>query len=234
MQNLLTGKRRLPGYTKSNKTKITEFGEIPEDWEIKSLNELCYLITKQTGFDYSNEIKASLLMKDGKNVLPFIQNKDFNEFEINYNTDYYIPIEIAKKYKKILLDEKVLLISLSGRIGNVASFNHSKDAFIGGAVGIARFFDKEYIDWCVLFLLSSIGQKQIFANEKSGAQHNLTVEDVRQLKIAIPSKHEILEISKILTDINNEIKELEKKYEKYKELKNGMMQKLLTGRIILK
>lgn len=233
MQQLLTGKRRLPGFAKSNKTKQTELGEIPEDWEVKELNDFCYLITKQTGFDYTNEIKDSLVLSNGKDVLPFIQNKDFCGFEINYNTDYFIPSNIANKYPKIKLDEKVLLISLSGRIGNVASFNHKQDAFIGGAVGIARFRDLNNIDWCTLYLLSNIGQRQIFANEKSGAQHNLTVEDVRNLKIAFPSKEEQSAIAKILSDMDTEINELESKLSKYRELKTGMMQQLLTGKIRL-
>ena len=40
MQELLTGKKRLPGFAKSNNTKMTELGEIPEDWKVKTLNKL--------------------------------------------------------------------------------------------------------------------------------------------------------------------------------------------------
>jgi type I restriction enzyme S subunit len=40
MQELLTGKRRLPGFAKSNGYKQTEVGVIPEDWEIYSIAEL--------------------------------------------------------------------------------------------------------------------------------------------------------------------------------------------------
>ena len=51
MQNLLTGKKRLPGFAKSTRKKITELGEIPEDWEVKSLGEMVKI---GHGRDYKN------------------------------------------------------------------------------------------------------------------------------------------------------------------------------------
>ena len=54
MQNLLTGKKRLPGFalqTKSPTYKQTELGLIPEDWEVKSLGEMLKI---GHGKDYKN------------------------------------------------------------------------------------------------------------------------------------------------------------------------------------
>jgi len=145
MQELLTGKKRLPGFA----------GE----WQESTLGDLCYLITKQTGFDYTNEIKPSLVDINSSNTLPFIQNKDFDGKNVNVKTDYYIPYDIAIKYPRILLDETCLLISLSGRIGNVGLYEKSNGlAFIGGAVGICRFKDEQNSEWCMLYLQSSAGQ----------------------------------------------------------------------------
>lgn len=234
MQNLLTGKKRLPGFAKSTTYKQTELGPIPEDWEVKSLCELCSLITKQTGFDYSATIKPSLVLEHQKNTLPFIQNKDFEEERINFETDFYIPIAVAKKFLKIYLNEDVLLISISGRIGNVAYFKHTQDAFIGGAVGIAHFYDKDNINYCMRYLLSPNGQMQIFANEKSGAQHNLTIADVRKLSIPMPKDNkEQTAIANVLSSMDKEIETLNTKLEKYRNLKIAMMQQLLTGKIRL-
>lgn len=260
MQNFLTGKKRLPGFgdkqtdlfvpngthTKevkdvspeqirlSAKMKQTELGEIPEDWEVKSLDELCSLITKQTGFDYSATIKPFLVLEHQKNTLPFIQNKDFEEERINFETDFYIPITVAKKFPKIYLNEDVLLISISGRIGNVAYFKHTQDAFIGGTVGIAHFYDKDNINYCMRYLLSPNGQMQIFAYEKSGAQHNLTIADVRKLSIPMPKDNkELNAIANVLSSMDKEIETLNTKLEKYRNLKTAMMQQLLTGKIRL-
>lgn len=48
-----------------------------------------------------------------------------------------------------------------------------------------------------------------------------------------PSITEQVEISTILTDMDNEITSLEAKLEKYRNVKFGMMQNLLTGKIRL-
>ena len=221
MQELLTGKKRLPGFT----------GE----WRESTLGDLCYLITKQTGFDYTNEIKPSLVDINSNNTLPFVQNKDFEGKNVNFKTDYYIPYDVAIKYPRILLDETCLLVSLSGRIGNVGLFERSNGlAFIGGAVGICRFKDQQKAEWCMLYLQSSAGQKQIFECQKSGAQHNLTVEDVRKLVVKLPSTiEEQTAIASILSDMDNEIEALEQKLAKIRQIKQGMMQQLLTGKIRL-
>jgi len=222
MQELLTGKKRLPGFNGA--------------WGKCTLSDLCYLITKQTGFDYTNEIKPSLVEENSIGTIPFIQNKDFNGKNINIKTDYYIPRDVAAKYPRILLDETCLLISLSGRIGNVGLFEKFKGmAFIGGAVGICRFNNEQNAEWCMLYLQSSSGQKQIFECQKSGAQHNLTVEDVRKLVITLPATiEEQLAIASILSDMDNEIEALEQKLAKTRQIKQGMMQQLLTGKNRLK
>lgn len=219
MQMLVTGKKRLDGFD--------------GNWQTTTLDKLCRLVTKQTGFDYSAEIKPSLVTAPQIGTIPFIQNKDFEAFDINYNTDFYIPCDVAKKYPKILLDEVCLLISISGRIGNVAVFDNKQMVFAGGAVGIAKLFDPNLASWCMLYLSGREGQEQIFSNEKVGAQHNLTVADVRKLEIKLPEKPERDAIIGILTDMDGEIKLLTEKLQKYQKVKSGMMEELLTGKVRL-
>lgn len=219
MQILVTGKKRLDGFD--------------GNWQTITLDKLCRLVTKQTGFDYSSEIKPSLITAPQIGTIPFIQNKDFEAFDINYNTDFFIPYDVAEKYPKILLDEVCLLISISGRIGNVAVFDNKQTAFAGGAVGIAKLFDPDLASWCMLYLSGKDGQEQIFSNEKVGAQHNLTVADVRKLEIRLPEKTEREAIIGVLADMDDEISLLEEKLHKYEKVKKGMMEELLTGKVRL-
>ncbi len=219
MQMLVTGKKRLDGFD--------------GNWQTTTLDKLCRLVTKQTGFDYSAEIKPSLVTAPQIGTIPFIQNKDFEAFDINYNTDFYIPYDVAEKYPKILLDEVCLLISISGRIGNIAVFDNKQTAFAGGAVGIAKLFDPDLASWCMLYLSGKDGQEQIFSNEKVGAQHNLTVADVRKLEIRLPEKTEREAIIGMLADMDDEISLLMEKLHKYEKVKKGMMEELLTGKVRL-
>jgi restriction endonuclease S subunit len=167
-------------------------------------------------------------------TIPFIQNKDFASKKINYDTDYYIPEIVANKFPRILLDEKCLLISISGSIGKIGLFSNSQKSFIGGAVAVAKFIDKDLLEWVMFYLLSNEGQKKLHKNVKTGSHKNLILSDLREMTIPIPSTNERKYIIQILSNIDSGIEELEKKKEKHKMIKDGVTQKLFTGKIIIK
>jgi type I restriction enzyme S subunit len=56
---------------------------------------------------------------------------------------------------------------------------------------------------------------------------------LENIKVRIPSIEEQTSIATILSDMDAEIAALEAKLEKYKKVKQGMMQNLLTGKIRL-
>ena len=58
---------------------------------------------------------------------------------------------------------------------------------------------------------------------------------VQELEISIPAdKNEQQAIAQVLCDMDSEIERLEKKFAKYQQIKQGMMQELLTGRVRMK
>lgn len=69
-------------------------------------------------------------------------------------------------------------------------------------------------------------------NEASGVP-SLNAGTIENLYITVPEKYEQQAIAKVLSDMDGEIKQLEKKLAKYQQIKQGMMQELLTGRIRL-
>lgn len=204
-----------------------------EGWEVKKLGDLTKVFTKQTGFDYTAYIKPSLVQYRTNDTIPFIQNKDFNNRWINFDTDYFIPKIIAIQFPKILLNEKSLLISISGSVGNVGLYDSQELAFIGGAVAILKFKDSDLIDWIMVYLKSIEGQKKLLDNVKAGSHQNLILDDIRKIEIPFPKHREQTRISTILSDMDTEIQALETKLEKYRKIKLGMMQNLLTGKIRL-
>lgn len=204
-----------------------------EGWEVKKLGDLTKVFTKQTGFDYTAYIKPSLVQYRTNDTIPFIQNKDFNNRWINFDTDYFIPKIIAIQFPKILLNEKSLLISISGSVGNVGLYDSQELAFIGGAIAILKFKDSDLIDWIMVYLKSIEGQKKLLDNVKAGSHQNLILDDIRKIEIPFPKHREQTRISTILSDMDTEIQALETKLEKYRKIKLGMMQNLLTGKIRL-
>ena len=80
------------------------------------------------------------------------------------------------------------------------------------------------------YLKSSLIKKQIASINVQAAQANLSLENINNLIIAIPPLFEQKAIAEILTDMDKEIEALEKNRDKYKAIKQGMMQELLTGK----
>ena len=68
----------------------------------------------------------------------------------------------------------------------------------------------------------------------SNSQKRITPSDFLEYEIALPEKDEQEAIAQVLSDMDSEIELLEKKLAKYQQIKQGMMQELLTGRIRLK
>ena len=202
----------------------------PKDWTIIQIGKLCKTFTKQTGFDYSNHIKPTLVDKKTDKNVPFIQNKDFNGFKINYLTDYYVPLDVAVRFPMILLDERCLLISISGSIGKVGVFDNKNTAFIGGAIAVGKFHKPLYLDWVKHYLLSNDGQYKLLSKVKAGSHQNLILDDIRKISIPLPNETEQQAIANVLSDTDQLIQSLKTLISKKKDIKKGTMQELLTGK----
>jgi type I restriction enzyme S subunit len=84
------------------------------------------------------------------------------------------------------------------------------------------------------FIFYSLVHKNILRFLASGTRAKLNKSEMYKIEINTPpTKDEQTRIAQILSDMDTEIEALEKKLEKYKMLKQGMMQNLLTGRIRL-
>ena len=212
MEDKITPKIRFKGFTDS--------------WEQRKLGDMCFLITKQTGFDYSETIKPSLVTERNSDVYSFIQNKDFDGERINLDTDFYIPIEVANKFPKITLDTPSLLISISGKIGNVGYYRLKNKAFIGGAVGICKLIEDNG-RLLVYALQSDAGQSYFHSLIKASSHANITVEDIRKIEISLPrSKSEYEKLEEFFYSLDNLITLHQRKYDTLVNVKKSMLEKM--------
>ena len=211
MQKLLTGKKRLPGFAKSTNYKQTELGPIPDDWEVKTLGEL---FDMKAGGDVDKEHFS--YCKSSIYKYKIFSNGLENEGIYGY-TD-------LPKYKGNA-------ITITGR----------------GTVGIAMFREEDFDAVIRLLVLNSkndnltnnsyiteeINSCISFPNESTGVPQ-LTVPQIRDIVIVLPSKEEQTSIANVLSSMDKEIETLNTKLEKYRNLKTAMMQQLLTGKIRLR
>lgn len=85
-----------------------------------------------------------------------------------------------------------------------------------------------------IYYLLLLHQQDLYYLQSGGAQPHIHPKDVYELKIEyINDKSEQSAIADILWDIDQEINLLEQDLEKYKQIKQGMMEQLLTGKIRL-
>lgn len=199
------------------------------EWKDKQLDDLCSLITKQTGFDYSATIKPSLVRKKNSRTYSFIQNKDFSGPNINLETDFFIPCNIADKFPRILIDVPSVLISISGKIGNVGFYQLSEKSLVGGAVGICKL--KCASDGLVIVhqLLSNIGQVCFQTLTKSSSHANITVEDIRLITVKLPSTiEEKNKIGKYFNQLDKLINQHQQQITKLNNIKQACLSKMFV------
>jgi type I restriction enzyme S subunit len=83
------------------------------------------------------------------------------------------------------------------------------------------------------FFRSDVGRRIIYSSAQGATRYNLSKGNFLKLQIQLPSPNEQDDISVLLFDIDKEIFKMEAKLKKIVQVKQGMMQTLLTGKIRL-
>ena len=202
---------------------------------MKKIGALSNLVTKQTGFDYSNTIKPTMLDNPNEDSLPYLQTRNFKNNYFNLNTEFYVPKSTWEQFPKLILDDETLLFSIVGAsIGNVAIFPKSEKAFLGGAICRVNLVDKEYALFIKEIMLSRFGQEQINRKINSNAQGTITVQNVRDFLIPMPSKKDAVRIGQKCESMRKEVDDLitikEKKIDVLTEYKKSLIYEYVTGK----
>ncbi len=211
--------------TKGESRKQTEIGEIPESWEVVELGNCSELITKGSspkwqGFNYCDE------------GIYFVRSQNVGLGRLELNEIAYLPKGFNKKEKKSILKKNDLLINIVGAsIGRAAVVN---DIVEGGninqAVAIVRLKQGVEPFFVMTFLLTAGGQFQLHKQKKDIARANLSLQDISNLLIPLPSVSEQAETVKILQACDTKIAALEQEAERLDELFHAMLDELMTGK----
>lgn len=214
MQQLLTGKTRLPQfarYTEGEKQgllkgmKDSELGEIPEDWDIYAIGALFSIAA---GGDLRKTQFSPI--KTDKHPYPIYSNGITNKGLYGYCSTFDY-------------DGEYLTITARGGIGHAIERNESFCA-----IGRLLVLSSKQNTNCK-YVAEFTNQYIEFANESTGVPQ-LTAPQVAKYNIALPEFEEQTAIADILSDIDEEIQALEQRLAKTRQIKQGMMQELLTGR----
>ncbi|MEH6541332.1 restriction endonuclease subunit S [Halopseudomonas sp.] len=208
MQQLLTGQRRLPGFS--------------DKWEMKRLGDV-----------------ASL---NRFNIIPFATpDKTFVHFSLPAFDEGKRPVRepgAAIGSNKFSVPANAILVSkLNPRIPRV----WLPQDIPTNAVASTEFLvltprdgvTREFL-YVVCKSSSFCAQMELAATGTTGSHQRISPGSALGLSVNVPSeKSEQSAIATILFDMDTEIASLESRLEKTRQLKQGMMQELLTGRVRL-
>lgn len=233
MQNLLTGKKRLPGFgsqTKPPTYKQTELGPIPEDWEVKNINKEC-TIKARIGWQ---GLKSTEYLDSGDYIL--ITGTDFDSGFINWKSCSYVTKWRFDQDKNIQIKQGDVLITKDGTIGKVAFLNEiPMQGTLNSGVFVIRPKNPDKMDSVFLSLIFKSFWFDAFLEQITSGSTivHLYQKDFVKFNFPLPSKEEQTAIANVLSSMDKEIETLNTKLEKYRNLKTAMMQQLLTGKIRL-
>ena len=126
---------------------------------------------------------------------------------------------------------RTITISASGANAGFVAM-HVGPIFATDCSTISESKDKSYfIDFVYQYLV--LHQMDIYRAQTGGAQPHIHPKDIAPMKIEVPDYDEQFKIATYLSTMDREIAALEAERDKYKNIKQGMMQKLLTGQIRL-
>ncbi|NJM67207.1 MAG: hypothetical protein HC851_16795 [Acaryochloris sp. RU_4_1] len=221
MQELLTGKRRLPGFGEGNGYKQTEIGSIPEDWDVRPIGDFCTCFSGGT----PNTSKSSYYDGD----ISWITSSDLNETRVQ-NVQGRISAEGLANSAAKIVKKGTLLLALYGATAGVSAITEIHGAINQAILAITPMnLDVEY-----LFAYLRLQKDFYIKSYTQGGQPNFSGEIVKSFLVPFPlSEEEQKAIATILSDMDTEIATLEAKLAKTRQLKQGMMHNLLTGRIRL-
>ena len=205
MQQLLTGRTRLPQFAKHSDGTLkghrpSELGAIPEDWQVVPFKDV-------------------LTIKHGK-----------NQKEVESPSGQY-PI-----------------YATGGQIGNATSFLFDKPSVLIGRKGTidkpryaetpfwtvdTLFYSEIKKDFCVKFIYYKFCMIDWMQYNEASGVPSLNAHTIENVLATLPNVEEQTAIASILSDMDDELEALEQKLAKVRNIKQGMMQQLLTGRIRL-
>lgn len=201
--------------------KRTEVGVIPDEWGVEEIDELveltapiCYGVV-QVG-------------KNENNGVPVVAIKYVKE--ISYAPLHRVHERLEAPYARSRVKSRDVLISIKGTIGRVGIV---PNGFLGNiSRELARIrLKSEFVPEFVASLLEwNVTQARIARSIVGTTRLEFSIAALRKFQIAVPDPSEQQAIATALSDADALIESLEQLIAKKRQIKQGAMQELLTGK----
>ena len=211
--------------TKSEKTKITELGEMPESWEIHNLGD--YELDIGDG-NYSTKYpKQNEFIEKG---VPFIRANNFDDGKITWVDMRFISPELHKEITKGHLKSGDVLIVTRGDIGKTAIVTKE---FVGANINaqIVRLNGRDVFDQKYLFYLLNYSPilNQVLGLKTGTALQQLPIGKLKFVPLIHTAIDEQRTIGEHLSAIDERIFVIQEKLAAYQNLFKTLLHELMNG-----
>ena len=202
--------------------KVTEVGVIPKDWETVFLFEISRKITDGEHVTPRRE-KSGYFLLSARNVLN-------GRIDIS-DVDFVGRDEFLRIRQRCNPEPGDLLISCSGTIGRVTVVPEGFECVLVRSAALVKPIHEKVNSYFIQhWLQSERAQKQISNSVNQGAQPNLFLNHIERLTSPRPNLLEQQAIAEALSDADALIESLDQLIAKKRQIKQGAMQELLTGK----
>lgn len=227
MRQLLAGQTRLLGFGVTRAVVSDELGTRPQDWDVIPLNEL---VDPSRGIRYGI-VQPGAYDPNGRFM---IRGQDYSEAKgwADPSDVFRVSDAVEQRYRSARVQHGDLIMTIVGYCGHVEIV----PAWLDGAnltqttARIAIQPDKASQVFCKYMLQSAVGRSQVASFLKGAAQPGLNCGDVEKFRLPLPTMREQTAIAAVLSDMDAELTALEACRGKTRNLKQAMMQELLTGK----
>jgi type I restriction enzyme S subunit len=219
---LINGLERLIAKKRDIKQGVMqELLKPKKGWEVKQLGEIGEAIIGLT-YTPDNVTDVGTLVLRSSNI---------QANSLSYNDNVFVNVQVPDKL--INKENDILICVRNGSRNLIGKCALIQGRAIGQTFGaFMAMYRSEYNKFIYHVFQSQLIKKQI--DEHLGATINqITNKSLNAFEIPFPPLEHQGKIDKTLSDMGAEIGSLESKLEKYRQVKSGMMQNLLTGKIRL-
>jgi type I restriction enzyme S subunit len=235
MQQLLTGRTRLPQFAlradgTPKGTKPSELGEMPADWEVKTVFELAGY--QKSLFDDGDWIEAEHITSNG---IRLIQTGNIGVGRyVEKDAKKYIFEESFEKLKcKELHEGDLLICRLAEPAGRACILPDIGEDKVITSVDVTIFRPSPELanrEFYNQYFSSSDWFKSVLEQVGGTTHKRISRGALGRISVCYPNVEEQTAIATILSDMDVEIQALEQRLGKIRQIKQGMMQELLTGK----
>jgi len=219
MQELLTGKRRLPGFGGR--------------WEVKRLGDVGKCIR---GVTYNGD--NDLWPHDTSYTKRLLRSNNVQKSTVVIDDIQFVNLNRVAP-QQLLRKNDILVCMANGSkalVGKAGFFDvaDGHEYTFGAFMGCFRTESTSSNPAFVFYLFQTARYRDYINNLLAGSSiNNLSPGSIESLEFPLPQMTEQTAIATVLSDMDTELAALESRLAKARQIKQGMMQELLTGRIRL-